>query len=209
MALTNEDFEKVANDLGCEPAAVMAVQQVETGGAGGFNPDGTPKTLFEGHWFSKFTNHIYDASHPTISYPKWTREFYGKTWQAEQARLEQARQLDQDSAFKSASWGMFQVMGFNFASLGYPTITDFVAAMAADELSQLEAFAGYVKHNNLADELQRLDWAGFASRYNGPEYAQNHYDTKLAAAYAAHKGCLLYTSPSPRDYAASRMPSSA
>ena len=24
-----------------------------------------------------------------------------------------------------------------------------------------------------------------------------------------HQGCLLYTSPSPRDYAASRMPSSA
>ena len=26
---------------------------------------------------------------------------------------------------------------------------------------------------------------------------------------AAHRICLLYTSPSPRDYAASRMPSSA
>ena len=27
--------------------------------------------------------------------------------------------------------------------------------------------------------------------------------------YFEYKGCLLYTSPSPRDYAASRMPSSA
>ena len=38
-------------------------------------------------------------------------------------------------------------------------------------------------------------------------------DAKTSSAMAASKagsyGCLLYTSPSPRDYAASRMPSSA
>ena len=34
------------------------------------------------------------------------------------------------------------------------------------------------------------------------------YD-KFVAIGAIIKGCLLYTSPSPRDYAASRMPSSA
>ena len=32
---------------------------------------------------------------------------------------------------------------------------------------------------------------------------------ELAENYDAFKACLLYTSPSPRDYAASRMPSSA
>ena len=32
---------------------------------------------------------------------------------------------------------------------------------------------------------------------------------KLQAHFKEHKNCLLYTSPSPRDYAASRMPSSA
>ena len=45
----------------------------------------------------------------------------------------------------------------------------------------------------------------------------NHYETVLAergldlvACMATHThACLLYTSPSPRDYAASRMPSSA
>ena len=31
----------------------------------------------------------------------------------------------------------------------------------------------------------------------------------LVLMAAIEKGCLLYTSPSPRDYAASRMPSSA
>ena len=36
-------------------------------------------------------------------------------------------------------------------------------------------------------------------------YGQDCDDTE----YRDYKGCLLYTSPSPRDYAASRMPSSA
>ena len=188
MALTLEDFQKVATDLGCDVAAVQAVQSVETGGSGGFNPDGTPKTLFEGHWFSRLTNHVYDKDYPTISYPKWTREFYGKTWQVEQARLEQARQLNQDAAFQSASWGMFQIMGANSAICGFSTVIDFVAAMCTDELSQLEAFAQFVIHRGLADELQELRWADFARLYNGPQYAVNKYDTKLAAAYAKYKG---------------------
>ena len=32
---------------------------------------------------------------------------------------------------------------------------------------------------------------------------------KVFVGFANYKNCLLYTSPSPRDYAASRMPSSA
>ena len=35
------------------------------------------------------------------------------------------------------------------------------------------------------------------------------YDPTSGVGIAGYKGCLLYTSPSPRDYAASRMPSSA
>ncbi|MCY7315094.1 MAG: N-acetylmuramidase family protein [Rubrivivax sp.] len=31
--------------------------------------------------------------------------------------------------------------------------------------------------------LQRQDWASFARAYNGPGYAQNNYDTKIAAEY--------------------------
>jgi hypothetical protein len=187
MALTKEDFLDDAEKLGCEVEAIMAVAAVESQG-GGFNPDGTPKTLFEGHWFSRLTKHVYDKDYPTISYPKWTREFYGKSWQAEQARLEQARQLNQDAAFQAASWGMFQVMGFNHAMVGFTTVTDFVAAMCTDENEQLAAFTNYVIRNGLTDELQKKDWDGFAYRYNGPEYQKNRYAEKLAAAYTKAKG---------------------
>jgi N-acetylmuramidase len=31
--------------------------------------------------------------------------------------------------------------------------------------------------------LKKHDWAGFAQAYNGPGYAANNYDTKIAAEY--------------------------
>jgi hypothetical protein len=58
-----------------------------------------------------------------------------------------------------------------------------VAKLARSERDQLEAFEGFVRANGLADELQRKDWTGFASRYNGPGYAANQYDQKMAQAY--------------------------
>ena len=58
--------------------------------------------------------------------------------------------------------------------------------MVSGESAQLDAFVAFVKKNNLDDELMRHDWASFARGYNGPAYRENHYDTKLAAAYAFH-----------------------
>src|SRR5690606_7984441 len=40
----------------------------------------------------------------------------------------------------------------------------------------------------LLQPLRRKDWARFARLYNGPGYAQNRYDEKLAQAYARHAG---------------------
>ena len=42
-----------------------------------------------------------------------------------------------------------------------------------------------------------------------PEFAVNHTNKILSVIYLFSKGCLLYTSPSPRDGLLSRMPSSA
>ena len=38
---------------------------------------------------------------------------------------------------------------------------------------------------------------------------ERHFDVQLLGGLALHYGCLLYTSPSPRDGLLSRMPSSA
>ena len=49
--LTDDDFNRISQMLGCEFAALKAVQQVETGGKGGFFAPGKPAILFEGHIF--------------------------------------------------------------------------------------------------------------------------------------------------------------
>lgn len=184
--LTEQDFIDSAKRLGCEVAAVKAVAKVESSG-GGFDPEGFPKTLFEGHWFSRYTKGKFDATNPTISYPKWTKQFYGKTWQTEKARLNTAISLDRTSALMSASWGMFQVMGFNFGVCGFTNVQDFVTKMCEGEGGQLECFASYVLRNGLDKKLKTLDWDGFAYGYNGPEYKKNDYGNKLMRAYTSFK----------------------
>ncbi len=186
MTLIRDDFLDDAEKIGCEVEAIMAVAAVESKG-GGFDPEGFPKTLFEGHWFHRLTNGKFSESHPTLSFPKWTRAHYGKTWDAEKLRLQQAIALDRNAALQSASWGMFQIMGFNHARAGFKTVQQFVNAMCKDENAQLDAFTQFIINSGLGDELRDKRWADFARLYNGPDFAVNKYDQKLANAYAKLK----------------------
>lgn len=179
--LTEDDFKEAAILLKCEIAAIKAVAEVEAP-KGGFNPDNTPVTLFEGHWFSRYTKGIYDTNYPTISYPKWTKKFYGN-WVKEKERLALAISLNKQSALLSASWGKFQIMGFNHAICGFTSVQQFVNAMYKNEREHLIAFCNYVIRNGLSDELQERRWDDFAYRYNGPEYNKNYYAEKLEKAY--------------------------
>jgi hypothetical protein len=183
-----------AEKIGCEAAAVRAVIDVES--HGGFLPDGRPKILYERHFFSRLTGRKFDGSHPGISSP--SAGGYGAGGAHQYDRLNEAVALDRDAALRSASWGLFQVMGDNCKALGYADAEAFVAAMVSGEAAQLDAFVGFVKVNRLADELIRHDWAGFARGYNGKEFRKNRYDEKLAAAYAFHsKGAARTDSPHP------------
>ena len=187
--LIDEDFTQVAELLGCEPAALKAVQQVETGGRGGFFSPGRPAILFEGHIFwtqlkKRGSNpEDYVKGNENILYPKWEKGHY-KGGIGEYDRLEQARKINRDAADASASWGMFQIMGFNYAACGEESIESFVRSMCESEFKQLLLTANFIKKNSqMLQALQARDWAVFAKCYNGPAYAQNRYDVKLEAAY--------------------------
>jgi len=179
--LDDAAIEAAAKKIDCQVAAVRAVIDVES--RGGFLPDKRPKILFERHYFSRLTKRKFDGSHPLISNPKWGGYKGGA---AEYDRLGAAIKLDRDAALRSASWGAFQIMGDNYKICGFGSAEDFVQAMVSGEPAQLDAFVSFVKKNGLADELIRLDWAGFARGYNGPAYKANKYDAKLFAAYMFH-----------------------
>ena len=178
--LTNEDFAWAAQAIGCDIRAVKAVCKVEAP-RGGFLPSGEPTVLFERHHFSRLTGRRYDSSYPAIS--NKAPGGYGKP-QAEHSRLAQAAALNRDAALKSASWGKFQILGSNFKQSGFSTLQEFINAMYKSERAQLEAFVGFIKSDlRLVAALRNLDWKTFARIYNGPNYAINNYDVKLAAAY--------------------------
>ena len=179
--LVEQDFINAANDIGCEVAAVKAVSEVEAP-RGGFLSSGRPTLLFEAHIFSAKTGHKYDATHPNISSRKWNQTLY-QGGEKEYDRLEQAKVLDANAALQSASWGKFQVMGFNFNICGWNSVESFVSDMYISEGMHLKAFMGYVKYNHLDKHLIYRNWASFALGYNGKEYKKNNYDVKLEQAY--------------------------
>lgn len=177
--LTVEDFSRAADSLGVRVPEIKTVCEVEAP-LGGFLPSGLPVILFERHQFSRRTDGRYDESHPSISSPKAGGY---KGGQAEHLRLDEAAQLDRTAALESASWGKFQIMGFNHIAAGHPTLQGFINAMFSSEGEQLDAFVNIIKSWGLADELREHRWADFAKRYNGANYAINKYDEKLLAAY--------------------------
>lgn len=181
MSLSEEAFEEAACDLGVEPAKIRAVDEIESRGSG-FLESGEPKILFEAHWFSRFTDGQYDDSHPNISSPRWDRSLY-KGGQAEHERLQKAVNLNRSAALKSASWGRYQIMGFNWSECGFSSLQKFINAMYDDEKVHLGAFIGFMKSQDLVKPLKDEDWSTFARRYNGPGYKQNNYHVKLKEAF--------------------------
>jgi N-acetylmuramidase len=191
FSLSPSALASAAAHLGCSLPALQAVVDVESAGRG-FLSDGSAKVLFEGHVFYKYTHGQYAETHPTLCYPKWTKEHYARGANADERgareleRLEQAISLNRPAAQMSASYGMFQLMGFNFALCGYTQVGSFYDAMCRSAAEQLAAFCEYIEHVGLADELRDRRWADFARKYNGPAFMKNRYSEKLAAAYAKH-----------------------
>lgn len=192
IRLNDTDFSNAAGLLGVETAAVRAVLEVETGNKGGFLAPGKPAILFEGHIFwNQLSKRGIDPAklqkgNEDILYPKWTKTHY-KGGIGEYARLEQARAIHCEAADSSASWGLAQIMGFNYSVCGCKDVDEFVRLMSENEGRQLELFVRFIKGNKWDKYLQNLDWKEFARHYNGPAYGQNQYDTKLAAAYEKYK----------------------
>jgi hypothetical protein len=192
--LTDADFVTAAATLGggVEVAGIMAVAQVEAGGRIGFGPSGRPIIRYELHIFQGRTGGIYHATHPHLSQPTLAagNPYHDGAQTTEWSMMHGAMILRgpggarrTSDAWQSASWGMFQVMGFNFSSVGWATIDAFVADMFRSEGQHLSAFLGYVRTNHLARHIAAQNWADFARGYNGAGYAVNHYDQHMAAAY--------------------------
>jgi hypothetical protein len=191
VPVTEDAYADAAEDLRCDVSAIKAVAEVEARGAG-FLDDGRPKILFERHKFRKYTRGRYNKDHPGVTGPPGTN----KGGAGEYDRLQEALKLDREAALMSASWGKFQIMGFNHEACGFRDVEDFVEAMVESEDQQLEAFVGFVETNGLDRHLRSHNWARFARGYNGPQYRKNEYDRKMARAYEKYASEPQLAAPS-------------
>jgi hypothetical protein len=176
----------IAGQLGVEEAVIRAVVQVEAAGNGRL-PDGRPKVLFEAHHFDRLTGGKWRAEYPNLSSPKWNRALYARDQAGEWQRLNAAKLLDERAALCSASWGTFQIMGFNYGSCGVRSIDAFAIAMLKGDDTEGPLVVEFLRNDKGGKTLAALkakDWPTFAALYNGPAYKQNDYDGKLARAYA-------------------------
>jgi hypothetical protein len=178
--LSGHDFSDVVATLGVSDAAMWAVIEVETRGAGFFDSR-KPAILFERHVFRRLTGGKYDASHPDISDPTWGG--YGASGEHQYQRLQEAMALDEDAALCSVSWGLGQVMGENWKALGYLSIQQFVGDMCESEKAQLRAMGAFIQSKKLGPALASSNWDEFALHYNGGDYKKNQYDLKLSQHY--------------------------
>ena len=164
--------------------AIKAVAEVESGGRSGFDDKYRAKILFEAHHFRKHTRQLFDLTHPHLSCSRvLARKYYA--WD-QYSRLYEAMVLDPVAAIKACSWGKFQVLGSNHS--GWPDPLSFARAMQQSEENHLKSFEGYCSDNKLITHIKNKDWAKFAAGYNGPNYKDFNYDTKMKAAYLKYGG---------------------
>lgn len=193
--ISETQYEIAAYLLDCEVEVIKAVAAVESNGSG-FNKDGTLKILFEPHIFYKqliahrITPLLYanKTRYHDIIYERWGQRPYGKPSQ-QWDRLKRAAEINREAAYKSASWGKFQIMGFNHKAAGYDTVLIMVNRLLISEDEHLMSFVKLIKSWGLDSALRAKDWAIFASGYNGPGYKNSSktilddYDYKMKTMY--------------------------
>lgn len=186
-ATTDAQVVDAATRLSVSPAHVRMVRAVESGGRS-FDDGGRPVILFEPHVFYRRTQGRFGVT--AFSYPQWGQKPYPTSFDGRWTQMADAAEKDEQAALESASWGLFQIMGFHWQDLAYDSVRDFTERMAASEAEHLEAVVRFIEKNGLAPALRRCK-AGdadscrdFAKGYNGAGYEKNQYHVKLAGALA-------------------------
>lgn len=165
-------------------ATLKAFIEVESPGRG-FDP-ATGKILvqFEPAWFRKHE--------PYAPSGKWSVnkvDIQRKEWEA----FNNAWLISPDSAMKSTSIGLGQIMGFHYQLLGYKTVGDMWDDAKRGEYQQvlqLVRFLKSYKNGRILTALAARDFTTVATLYNGAgfrelakKYGREPYDISLRKAF--------------------------
>ncbi|MEE8390224.1 MAG: N-acetylmuramidase domain-containing protein [Anaerolineae bacterium] len=195
-------LQTLADQLAIDPGVAVAILTVESGGRP-FGPDGRMIVRFENHifydWWGKhkpdaFAQHFTFNPNQRWKDHQWRsapgqlwRDFHGdqkNEWEV----LEFACTLDDTAARLSISMGGPQIMGFNYAAVGYTSVQQMFDAFVASERNQVAGFFNFVRSRGekTVQMLQSSDFEGFATIYNGHGQA-TAYGNLIRQTYEAYR----------------------
>jgi hypothetical protein len=183
---------ELAGKLRIDPGMAVAVLAIESGGRG-FAADGRMILRFENHLFfrqwgsahvDEFDRHFSFNPQKNWLEHRWRQftnqpfaEFHGSQdgeWQV----FSFARSLDDTAAKLSISMGGPQIMGFNYAALGYESVHQMYDAFSAGDRQQIVGFFDFMqgpsRDSRRVLALQSGDFTTFAALYNGPGQAAKY-----------------------------------
>jgi len=187
-------IDKLSSVVDIDPGAALAVLVVESSG-NGFSSDGRMIIRFENHKFLKY----YGKKHPD-TFKSHFKYDQNKRWQAHQFRksptgrwksfhgkqsgewevFDFARGLNAPAAMLSISMGLPQIMGFNYAAIGYDSVGEMFDNLSDDVRFHILGLFDFIRGSgNISPMLQALqagNFEQFASRYNGPGQAAKYGD---------------------------------
>jgi hypothetical protein len=185
--ITYEEFLSLCTEYKLDPPEACALMLKESK-ATSFDAAGRPPILFERHYFREalirykgqaFANSVTKQFPDLCNAAATPAGGYG-TYAYQWVRFDQVRNICREAAIEACSWGLGQVMGKHWKVLGYESPQDLLNCMFRSEKDQVEIIFRYLKVNNLIEDLNAERVKKVARWYNGPAYAKNQYDTKLA-----------------------------
>ncbi|MEM8542100.1 MAG: N-acetylmuramidase domain-containing protein [Pseudomonadota bacterium] len=198
---TISEIEEVAQEAGIDAAVLLAIAEVESGGKAFAFVAGRKEPLirFEGHYFDRLISPAKrdSARRVGLTSPKVGKVKNPRSQADRWKLLKKAMKLDRSAALQSVSWGIGQVMGSHWKTLGYASPDDLVAEARRSVAGQVALMMRFIRTNGLMPRLMSRDWAGFARAYNGPAYRRNNYDTRMASAFERHKNRKLLSASAP------------
>ncbi len=178
---------RIAVESGLEPASLLAICDVESGGRVFAAINGKPEPLirFEGHYFDRRLPEAKRklARAQGLASPAAGAVANPRSQEGRWALLRKAETIDRRAARESVSWGLGQVMGAHWAWLGYGSVDELVAEARSGIVGQVRLMIRFIRKSGLEPAIAAKDWAAFARTYNGPGYKKHRYDAKIAAAY--------------------------
>ena len=185
--LKQQDMDRLSMENNLPNSIVKALRDVEAR-ADGFLYSGQVIILFERHKFYRnlvrnFGQQQTDMiamSHPDICNVE-RGGYLG--YSGEYNRFAKAQSIHLDSAIRSTSYGLFQILGSNFLEAGYHSTIAFKEAMEHSELSQFKAFLSFIKSNpSLLSAIKQKNYEKIAILYNGKNQTNGEYAEKLRKA---------------------------